>query len=236
MRALASPLTEIGSFTCEEEEEEEEEEEDGQGTYTMSTLGIRPVGELLHLRKGSRKTSLANVHLASNRPATEISLHSQTWELEIVADIGETCDSFNIVIGHSASKCPSDLSLLAAASDPSYTSTPDEKTTITFLPREELFLVDRSSSTLEKNIKTHPEMGPYTLFYIRDKVTGVIEQEKLHLRIFFDVSVIELYANERFALSTRVYPSDPADSKLEIRASGSGTSSVCLRAATLWQR
>ncbi|OBT55269.1 hypothetical protein VE04_05189 [Pseudogymnoascus sp. 24MN13] len=56
--------------------------------------------------------------------------------------------------------------------------------------------VDRSKSSLLHGRLT-PDSGP---FKIQDG-------EDLHVRVFVDNSIIEVYANGRFALSTRVYPS-----------------------------
>ncbi|KAK9327806.1 hypothetical protein V1520DRAFT_347853, partial [Lipomyces starkeyi] len=50
-------------------------------------------------------------------------------------------------------------------------------------------------------------MGPHTLFTLRDGNAEV--EEKLHLRIFCDRDVVEVYANDRFALSTVVYTDEP---------------------------
>jgi len=36
--------------------------------------------------------------------------------------------------------------------------------------------------------------------------TGVIKREDLDVRLFFDVSVLEIFVNDRVAITTRVYP------------------------------
>lgn len=82
-----------------------------------------------------------------------------------------------------------------------------EYTVISFKLSEETITVDRSHSTSLPDVATSEEHGSHTLLAFRDAQTGSSVQEPLRLRIFFDVSVIEIYANDRFALSTRVYPS-----------------------------
>ena len=41
---------------------------------------------------------------------------------------------------------------------------------------------------------------------MKDPKTGIIKHETLDLRIFFDVSVLEIFVNDRVAITTRVYP------------------------------
>ncbi|KAK9241794.1 hypothetical protein V1506DRAFT_549607 [Lipomyces tetrasporus] len=61
-------------------------------------------------------------------------------------------------------------------------------------------------------------MGPHTLFTLRDGNAEV--QEKLHLRIFCDRDVVEVYANDRFALSTVVYKDEPTALGINFFAKG----------------
>lgn len=55
-------------------------------------------------------------------------------------------------------------------------------------------------------INDSPEYAPHTLFTTRDPVTGKKDQETLDIRIFFDVSVLEIFVNERVVITTRIYP------------------------------
>ncbi|KAJ9148817.1 Arabinanase/levansucrase/invertase [Coniochaeta hoffmannii] len=57
--------------------------------------------------------------------------------------------------------------------------------------------VDRSKSSRSKLGADFPDSGSFRL----------LPGEDLRLRIFVDVSLVELYANDRFALTSRVYPS-----------------------------
>jgi beta-fructofuranosidase len=54
------------------------------------------------------------------------------------------------------------------------------------------------------------EVAPHPLFVFRDGEGGgageQLRREHLSVRIFFDASVLEVFANDRTALSTRVYP------------------------------
>lgn len=55
-------------------------------------------------------------------------------------------------------------------------------------------------------INVDPEFAPHTLFTTQDPVTGKKCQEMLDIRIFFDVSVLEIFVNERVSITTRIYP------------------------------
>jgi beta-fructofuranosidase len=49
--------------------------------------------------------------------------------------------------------------------------------------------------------------------------------EPLRLRIFLDGSVIEIFANDRFYLTARVYPAGPQSTGVALHASG-GTAKI----------
>jgi beta-fructofuranosidase len=65
--------------------------------------------------------------------------------------------------------------------------------------------VDRSTSSLT-NGNPEPESGPFQIFSCATLATGEHIVEDLHVTIFVDNSIIEIYANDRFALSSRIYP------------------------------
>ncbi|KAG6011545.1 hypothetical protein E4U54_008034 [Claviceps lovelessii] len=78
-------------------------------------------------------------------------------------------------------------------------SSPDgrETTSLVFDLATQTITVDRSKSSLEQLGTNSPDTG-----YLR-----LLPGEDLDIRIFVDVSIIEIYANDRFALTSRVYPS-----------------------------
>jgi len=76
-----------------------------------------------------------------------------------------------------------------------------EKTTITFNPMTETITVDRSISSSRPEIVKTSKSAPHTLFRYANG-----EVERLEFVIFFDTSVVEIFANDRTALTTRVYP------------------------------
>ncbi|KAK9490025.1 hypothetical protein V1508DRAFT_442149 [Lipomyces doorenjongii] len=60
--------------------------------------------------------------------------------------------------------------------------------------------------------------GPAHALHMRDGNAEV--QEKRHLRIFCDRDVVEVYANDRFALSTVVYTEEPTALGISLFAKG----------------
>ncbi|KAK9893407.1 glycoside hydrolase family 32 protein [Cystobasidium minutum MCA 4210] len=211
VKALATPISEIGSLTCERE---------GPGTYTVKTVGIRPVKELLKLRETAKARQIADCSLRSSARSLRLPLQSKTWELEFEADILESCSALNVIIQHSAR----------------------EFTLITFDVSNEKITVDRQYSSLLPDVKKAQESGSHTLFSFKSDKDGSIRQESLALRMSFDVSVLEIYANDRFALSTRVYPSSSGPASLCICAeteegcSGAGSEIAMLSSVGLWER
>jgi beta-fructofuranosidase len=100
-------------------------------------------------------------------------------------------------------------------------SSPDgsEQTRITYSPGAQQFLVDRERSSLLGAIETYPLVAPHAL----------APGEPLQLRVLLDGSVIEIIANGRTSISTRIYPSR-ADSQ-GVGVFGQGL----LQTMTIWQ-
>ena len=75
-------------------------------------------------------------------------------------------------------------------------------TTISLLTATETLHISRPDlSHVDPDIHTQPEMAPFTLF---ERADG--SREQLEIRAWFDESVLEVFANGRCLLSTRVYP------------------------------
>ena len=80
-------------------------------------------------------------------------------------------------------------------------STPDgkEQTSITYNRSSGQLLVERDRSSLSLDVDRSAQGGPFVLG----------EGETLKLRVFLDASVIEIFANHRACLTSRIYPSRP---------------------------
>jgi len=74
---------------------------------------------------------------------------------------------------------------------------------------EEDFAVERPDLVTENHtVKFDTEHAPHTLFNFKDVSTGREMEENLKLHAFYDGSVLEIFVNERTAITTRIYTHD----------------------------
>ena len=88
------------------------------------------------------------------------------------------------------------------------TNRPDhtQYTTVLYNALDKIVCVQRDhSSDTSLDIKTDTEVAPHVLLSTRSK-TGDLQTETLDLKIFYDVSVLEIFVNDRVVITTRVYP------------------------------
>ncbi|GAO51594.1 hypothetical protein G7K_5693-t1 [Saitoella complicata NRRL Y-17804] len=145
------------------------------------TLGVRPVKETEDLRCNAKLTKVRDVIVATGDSTKVAEARTRQWELDAKIVIGKGCGKVGVRICHTPDN--------AVGMDVVY----DVEKGVLFVQRE------RSTSSPE-GIITSPDIGQLTLSTAED---GAVEP--LELRILFDGSVMEVYANERFALTTRVY-------------------------------
>lgn len=188
VRALHSSLPDITNVEIKKRED---------GAFDLYTLGIRPIMELKQLRTFStqRYQSKSAVTLPQASQAPHQWLYSTTsaaWELEATISLSAGCETVGFCIRHNQ-----DFSV---------------GTTITFSIRLESITVNRGVSNAESDINRCSESGPFTLFTHKRAAEqqsdhGALVQEPLRLRVLLDEDVLEVFANERFALATMVYSS-----------------------------
>lgn len=104
-----------------------------------------------------------------------------------------------------------------------------EKTTVTFSPQTETITIDRSMSSFRSGIVKTSKTAPHTLFRYSDGKT-----EPLDFVLYFDTSVLEIFANDRTALTTRVYPESGACVAVKAASAISNCEIWCLDGATTW--
>ncbi|KAH8693070.1 glycosyl hydrolase [Talaromyces proteolyticus] len=178
--ALRTELSEIASvevMTCPD------------GSTSLYTLGIRPISEFTRLREYCIQTSQRrSFHLPrlTLREAEICTIQTPCWELEAIISVRSDCDEVGFCIQS--------------------TSNSLVRLRITFSVVEETITVDRAASTVTPEISTFPEKGPITLFFTQpDGMADKPKLENLHLRAIFDADIVEIFANDRFALATTVY-------------------------------
>ncbi|MFW5974157.1 MAG: glycoside hydrolase family 32 protein, partial [Natrialbaceae archaeon] len=98
----------------------------------------------------------------------------------------------------------------AAAVELGVLESPDgEERTVIRYTREGELIVDRSNASLDERTETESQ-----------QITVTPYDEPLSLRGFVDGSVLELFANERHCLTSRVYPTRPDSTGLSMAAEG----------------
>lgn len=176
--ALRSSLHEITSL---------ELEDTGAEKYTVRTLGISPSHKLLALRKGARHL-VSRPQPLSLTPRAGLDIQTCRFELTAAFEVSDSCSRIGLNIYHTQ-----DLN-------------PEYATSIYLTTDDEALLIDRpDSSHIDLDILTFSERAPFTLLSIAQS-NGTLKREELQIRAFFDESVLEVFANDRCAFATRIYP------------------------------
>jgi beta-fructofuranosidase len=143
----------------------------------MTTLGIAPANRLETLRLGS------SVFELDNGKNTLSSIRSKTFELwaQLKEPSGDETLFFNV--RESPNK--------------------EEMTSVIISLANDRVIIDRGRSSL-RNGNKRPETGAFSLLNVGTKERP--QYVDLTVRIFVDNSVVEVFVNDSFALSSRIYP------------------------------
>lgn len=159
---------------------------------TIRTLGIRPLTELQRLRTEAGPPPVPILHLMRSMAEHLYTFERASWEIEASIKMDETCSQVGLRISHGRDAA--------------------NFTEIFFSPRSEEIIVNRPiqpKSHKASEANDRQERGPHTLFRLRED--GVSRWEDLELRVFRDGQVLEVFANDRFALATMIYVDDEED-------------------------
>ncbi len=153
---------------------------DAHGTFTARTLGVRPLPDVI---QGITASATHQTYASGKYTASKILQQQGSSHMELKATISSTTSAAGVMIAAS----------------------PDMKeyTTIMYEPANNTILVERlHSSTIVgfANVTVTGYFAPYTL-------AASSQPEAITMDIFLDGSILEVYVNERFALTTRIYPS-----------------------------
>jgi len=187
-----SAANEVGSWRPSDRDEE-------NGTVTLETLGQTPVSEAIAAYK-ERATQVFN------EPSRDLSGQVDTATTAFQQSPGSRFYMLEASLSFpSSARESNDLK----AGFQIHASNL-ESTNIYYQFSNESFVVDRSQSTAiaatTNGIDTRNEAGRFRLWDIKNPSDGTVEIETLDLQIIVDNSIIEIFANGRFALSTQVYP------------------------------
>lgn len=163
----------------------------------VSTLGVKPLSDLAGLR--GTPLHLPPIHDLGDDSQLLTDTAPLACELRAALQISDTTQSVSIAVRHNADQ--------------------STQTIITFDCGNERLTVSRGASTMRDDINTSDETGPFTLFRQIDSATGTASIETLELTVFLDHDVLEVFANDRFALATRVY-TEPGHTGVSISSEG----------------
>lgn len=178
-----------------------------QGAFTIHTLGIRPLSDVSRLCFGKPQT-WSNISLPSTKSEETLetigTVKGRTWKLTASIDVMDSCREVGVHLRHNANLTT--------------------RTTVSLRPMDEEIVVDRSKTTADPDVNTCDERGPFTLF-TRDSGDGT-GREKFELEVFWDGNALEVFACDRFALTTMVYTTEVAASGISLFANGKSGSAV----------
>lgn len=175
--------------------------------FTVNTLGVRPLADLAAL-----KDCILYDHSPSPLKDFRSCLQAAplACAIEATLHVFDKTQSVSLIVRHST-----DMKIA---------------TTVTFDCRDERLVIDRSRSTHRQDINTAPEVGSHTLYRIADNSSRSGISEALKLTAFIDHDVIEVFANDRLAISTRVY-TDARHAGISLGSIGGGW----VEKLTIWQ-
>jgi len=223
--ALVSPLRSIGCV-------ELIPEDSAESRFTVVTLCAVPDARLRKLRGVRMNLPEKSVsHRADGCYSLDFPQPYAQWEMRLLFAVGPDASRLGFDIIHSPStqnpqkgEQVDDANHLVAG----------EKTTVYFDPTSEEIMADRSKSSSVPGVRRFTESAPHTLFTFagpNDSTTSrdgapQTRQEVLDFHVFYDTSVLEIFVNERTALTTRVYPTSGTSSQIRPFVDTCGRASV----------
>ncbi|GKT41839.1 levanase [Colletotrichum spaethianum] len=150
------------------------------------TLGIRPLPDVIQLlRKGTKTYDFQVGKLVDANMSVSANMGTS---YELTATLSDFRGRAGIIVGQSPDRA--------------------EYTTIAFDPSTSQIGVLRSHSSLLKNFNKASFVGHFEPYKIRGEAgDGAAATEDLDFHIVLDGSLLEIWVNERFALTARIYPS-----------------------------
>lgn len=206
-------------------------EADAKGTSTVRTMRISPDRRLQKLRRSAQQTTVPAGSLAPLNGRIQVPLSSTRWELDGEFAVAQTCTRVGIAVFHSEGWLHSSAHAAAPHTivrEANRNADVECRTELYWSPADEDFAVERPDLVLaESSVKMQTEHAPHTLFTTQDVATGEESEERLRVQAFFDGSVLEVFVNERTAITTRVYTADARCVGLALFAEGDAQVTKC---------
>lgn len=153
------------------------------GNWTASTLGVRPASDVIAgLRRGSRHTKAhCDRRMCEKRLPSQL---SNSYELKVT--IKDTTGITGVTIASSPGR--------------------EEYTNIYFDPSKKSIVLDRSHSSQISIFPNTSLTGYFEPYQLTGPNGGKPTTEPIEMNIFVDGSLVEVFVNDRFALTGRIYP------------------------------
>ncbi|GAB7357282.1 hypothetical protein MBLNU459_g8251t1 [Dothideomycetes sp. NU459] len=153
------------------------------GSFTAQTLGVRPLADVVTgLRNGTTQHSWPG--RSFNGSATLMVNGSAHMELTATVKSATGACGVSVCVNPNG----------------------QEYTNIYYEPSNNTVVVDRSHSSMIDGFNNASVIGYFYPYTIKGDY-GNATQEPITMDVFVDGSLVEVYINERFALTTRIYPS-----------------------------
>lgn len=156
------------------------------GSWTASTLGVRPAPDVVAgLHRGANNTKYpCGKRTCAPKEVVLPRKLSQSYQFDV--SIERTNGTAGVTIGASPNR--------------------EEYTNIYFDPARNTIGVDRAHSSLIKEFSNTSHVGYFEPYRFK-RGGGEAIAESIQMSVFVDGSLVEVYVNDRFALTTRIYPS-----------------------------
>jgi len=153
--------------------------EHSNGTFTGYTLGARALPEIVDAMHAGKEPQTVET---GNKSCTSGSASGNgTSHMHLQVTLSDFTGPAGVVVAQSPGG--------------------EEQTVVWYSPENYTINVDRSQSSLIKEFANYTMLG---YFYPYTFSNGT--QESLHMDIFVDGSLVEVHVNDRFWLTTRIYP------------------------------
>ncbi|KAH7085267.1 glycosyl hydrolase [Paraphoma chrysanthemicola] len=206
VKALHTPVIDISTVEAKKNDD---------GTWNILTLGVRPLKILQSLRESAQALRINHLSIEPERGVKSLTtVRTPTWELTADVQLPEGCETFELECRHQESRCT--------------------RFKLVFQLQEETIIVQRYHTGTSDTFNNSPEQGSFTLFTKRDSKCAEDSFERFRLRVLSDGDILEVFANDRFALATMVYH-DWKTCNMDIMTSVTGSSrAVCSANFDIW--
>ncbi|PWN46735.1 Arabinanase/levansucrase/invertase [Violaceomyces palustris] len=169
-------------------------------------LGIRPIEEVEKLRIGSVHTSYGRVEINENDAklpdddllVKPLEIGSRSWEFQAEVEVqSSSSKTFGLILAHSSGY--------------------EDRTVLSFDPATSKLTLDRSRSSPFPEASKEPVSAPVPFPQVEGE--GQTKKKLLKLRVLLDNSILEVFANDCVALTSRIYPCQvrkEADSSVKV--------------------